>query len=473
MNIEQNRLETFNDWPADASVSPQRIAKADPASSGNIPAVVSPLSIPSSSFPLDYKNESERLASFDNWPIPQVVSPEDLARAGFYSLKNGDNTKCAFCKGVVRAWEPNDIPDVEHKRHFPACPFVITTINPRLHSSDNGQLAQGTTFRNVNIINNSIDGNLDQLGVQKHNGPKRADYGTVEARLRTFSSWSPHLIQTPDLLAQAGFYYEGMNDQVRCFHCDGGLRHWDPDDDPWTEHARWFPRCSFVNLVKGQDFVTACSLENLNSSNGQNSKIQAKKRRQVSNEELQAHMISEPALTALGIGIDVQRVRRAMKEKLELTGQGYSHADALVEASLNMQLEEEDGFENPPLASNQIRNNLVAALIDFSKGTDNGNTDQTLQPNIPQQSSTPPDCPRGQFDACAPSGVKFEKSVSLEEENRILKEARQCKICMDAEVGIVFLPCGHLATCVNCAPNLEDCPVCRSVIKAAVRTFLS
>ncbi|CAH1131503.1 unnamed protein product [Ceutorhynchus assimilis] len=445
----------------------------NPASSGNIPAVVSPLSIPSSSFPLDYKNESERLASFDNWPIPQVVSPEDLARAGFYSLKNGDNTKCAFCKGVVRAWEPNDIPDVEHKRHFPACPFVITTINPRLHSSDNGQLAQGTTFRNVNIINNSIDGNLDQLGVQKHNGPKRADYGTVEARLRTFSSWSPHLIQTPDLLAQAGFYYEGMNDQVRCFHCDGGLRHWDPDDDPWTEHARWFPRCSFVNLVKGQDFVTACSLENLNSSNGQNSKIQAKKRRQVSNEELQAHMISEPALTALGIGIDVQRVRRAMKEKLELTGQGYSHADALVEASLNMQLEEEDGFENPPLASNQIRNNLVAALIDFSKGTDNGNTDQTLQPNIPQQSSTPPDCPRGQFDACAPSGVKFEKSVSLEEENRILKEARQCKICMDAEVGIVFLPCGHLATCVNCAPNLEDCPVCRSVIKAAVRTFLS
>lgn len=51
-----------------------------------------------------------------------------------------------------------------------------------------------------------------------------------------------------------------MGDQVRCFHCDGGLRHWDPHDDPWTEHARWFPNCSFVKLVKGQDFVTASTL---------------------------------------------------------------------------------------------------------------------------------------------------------------------------------------------------------------------
>lgn len=56
-----------------------------------------------------------------------------------------------------------------------------------------------------------------------------------------------------------------MGDQVRCFHCDGGLRHWNPDDDPWTEHARWFPRCSFVNLVKGQEFVTACAIDSVNT----------------------------------------------------------------------------------------------------------------------------------------------------------------------------------------------------------------
>lgn len=34
----------------------------------------------------------------------------------------------------------------------------------------------------------------------------------------------------------------GHGDNVKCFHCDGGLRNWEPGDDPWQEHAKWFPR---------------------------------------------------------------------------------------------------------------------------------------------------------------------------------------------------------------------------------------
>lgn len=62
---------------------------------------------------------------------------------------------------------------------------------------------------------------------------------------------------------------------------------------------------------------------------------------------------------------------------------------------------------------------------------------------------------------------------ALQEENRRLKEARLCKICMDNDVAIVFLPCGHLATCIFCAPSLTFCPMCRIMIRASVRTFLS
>ena len=47
----------------------------------------------------------------------------------------------------------------------------------------------------------------------------------------------------------------GFNDNVKCFFCDGGLRNWDPGDDGWEEHARWFPRCQFVLQVKGQEFI--------------------------------------------------------------------------------------------------------------------------------------------------------------------------------------------------------------------------
>ncbi|XP_060525417.1 baculoviral IAP repeat-containing protein 7-B [Cylas formicarius] len=502
MNDENRRLQTFNDWPGDSVVSPQRIAKAgfyatkqglevecfschlkistweygdqvmarhkilnpsclfvrNPSDSGNIPSLS--LSGQSQSTTVysngpDYQNEAVRLATFENWPASNIVTPERLARAGFYYLKDGDNTKCAFCKGVARAWEMGDDPDYEHKRHFPSCPFVNNTIIPRLNvnpDSNNSNKCETNSFHNVNIVGSTVDGNLDELGVQKHNGPKRSDYATFEARLRSFSQWSPNLIQTPEILSQAGFYYEGLGDQVRCFHCDGGLRHWDPDDDPWTEHARWFPRCSFVKLVKGQDFVTACALDHTNQSE-QNDKIQsARRRREVSERELQEHMISPAALAALGIGINVERVKRAIKEKLETTGKGYSQPDALVEAALNMQLEEEDLDDSAH--NSQIRNSVTSVLNDITQRRDQ-------QPD------------RLVSNSQVPAMLEQKTSVSLEEENRILREARLCKICMDAEVGIVFLPCGHLATCVNCAPNLEDCPVCRCAIKATVRTFLS
>lgn len=47
----------------------------------------------------------------------------------------------------------------------------------------------------------------------------------------------------------------GMDDQVRCFTCDGGLRSWDPEDDPWIEHCRWFPACPFLREMKGVDYI--------------------------------------------------------------------------------------------------------------------------------------------------------------------------------------------------------------------------
>ncbi len=51
--------------------------------------------------------------------------------------------------------------------------------------------------------------------------------------------------------------FAGQDDNVRCFFCDGGLRNWEREDDPFTEHARWFPRCSFIREVRGNAFVDA------------------------------------------------------------------------------------------------------------------------------------------------------------------------------------------------------------------------
>lgn len=64
-------------------------------------------------------------------------------------------------------------------------------------------------------------------------------------------------------------------------------------------------------------------------------------------------------------------------------------------------------------------------------------------------------------------------ALPMEEQLRKLQEERTCKVCMDREVSIVFIPCGHLVVCKDCAPSLRKCPICRGAIKGTVRTFLS
>ncbi|XP_063391195.1 uncharacterized protein LOC134676740 [Cydia fagiglandana] len=80
-------------------------------------------------------------------------------------------------------------------------------------------------------------------------------YNNKAARLRTFEDWPKSMKQKPEELAEAGFYYTGQSDKTKCFYCDGGLKDWEEDDVPWEQHARWFDRCAYVQLVKGEDYV--------------------------------------------------------------------------------------------------------------------------------------------------------------------------------------------------------------------------
>jgi len=72
-----------------------------------------------------YSDISARLDSFKEWPINLKQRPEDLANAGLFYTGNGDHTICFHCGEGLRRWEENDIPWVEHANFFPDCPYVI------------------------------------------------------------------------------------------------------------------------------------------------------------------------------------------------------------------------------------------------------------------------------------------------------------------------------------------------------------
>jgi len=62
-------------------------------------------------------------------------------------------------------------------------------------------------------------------------------------------------------------------------------------------------------------------------------------------------------------------------------------------------------------------------------------------------------------------------SEKLIRENEEMKQQLLCKICMDNDADVVFLPCGHMIACTTCARALRKCAVCRALIKNTLKSF--
>ncbi|XP_014254849.1 putative inhibitor of apoptosis isoform X1 [Cimex lectularius] len=526
MNSEESRLRTFLNWPENAPVDSKRIARAgfyymgqglevqcfrcgsrisdwnygdkvmakhkaldprcpfvqNPTNSGNIPLVIARLSLTSPTEQTEVKKKQEdrvffydekaRLESFATWPFLHVP-PARLAKSGFFYLQDNAKVRCAYCGGVIEDWREGDEPDLVHIERFPNCSYVKEII-------DKGVLVKSGSL----TFQDTCDGDNETfraLGIQSHRIPKTPRYSTYESRIRTFCQWPESCAQTPSDLAQAGFYFKGPGDEVRCFHCDGGLHHWQKVDVPWVEHARWFGECGFLALVKGPEYIEDVrkSFPARLTKEEENvlSKIpKSSVRNTVTEEQLREFMSSQVAIMALQVGIEASRVKSAIRHKLETTGLPFENADNLIVAALEVQNEENQSMDEEywsiPTNSPVPRVRAIMPRLEIYNSTASDESEDEEEQICNEE--------RRKNNSQVIQEVKIEEDIkpkenqeiSLEEENRKLREARLCKICMDIEVGVVFLPCGHLVTCANCAHSLKDCPLCRQLIKATVRTFL-
>ncbi|NXT49304.1 BIR7B protein, partial [Pluvianellus socialis] len=280
-------------------------------------------------FESSMRNEARRLRTFQQWPGTSPVSARDLVKAGFFFVGPRDEVQCFCCGGVLKDWGPGDCPIVEHLKFFPSCKFIC------------GEDVGNQETLPLQEIFDTVDGQLLSLlqGIDSEeaalpNAPEYPEMVTEEMRLTTFRNWPQYTDMHPEQLARAGFFYTGQDDVVRCFYCDGGVRNWSYGDDPWREHAKWYPGCEFLLQSRGREFVSS------------------------------------------------------------------------------------------------VQESFSSTLLSPSR-------------------------------------------MSTEEQLRRLQEERMCKVCMDRDVAVVFVPCGHLVACGECALNLRLCPICRAVIRGSVRTFMS
>ncbi|XP_062934844.1 E3 ubiquitin-protein ligase XIAP-like [Cynocephalus volans] len=331
-----------------------------------------------------------RLKSFQNWPDDAHLTPRELASAGLSYTGTDDQVQCFCCGGKLKNWEACDGVWSEHRQHFPNCFFVSgQNINIR---SEFDMVSSDRNFPNsTNLPRN----------------PAMADY---EARIITFGTWQYSV--NKEQLAKAGFYALSEGDKVKCFHCGGGLTDWKPREDPWEQHAKWYPGCKYLLEEKGQEYVN-----NIHLTHSHEETIVATAEKTPSLIERIDTIFKNPMVQeAIQMGFNFRDIKKIMEEKIQLSGSNYKSLEV-----------------------------LVADLVSAQKDSAEDESSQT----------------------------SLQKEINIEEQLRCLQEEKLCKICMERSIAVVFIPCGHLVTCERCAEAIEKCPMCYTVITFKQKIFMS
>lgn len=397
-----------------------------------------------------YHREDERLKTFETWPLPWL-DKNVLAQTGMFYTNEDDKCKCYFCEVEIGRWVHEDHPVNEHLRWSPNCPLLRrrTTNNLPINadaldrnlpqasfdvcgSNDTSSLdirenaySEGLPSIQSTGMNSfqparaaSLGSSTTPASTNSSSGgnyfPEYPEYAIESARLRSFEDWPRNMKQKPQQLAEAGFFYTGVGDRVRCFSCGGGLKDWDDNDEPWEQHALWLGQCRFVKLIKGQlyiDSVVAAAAE-------------AAKQDQAKEQE-QAQ--------SLNVG-STQSSASSTIASSDIAPATAGVAAAVAAGAPQPEVAASEG-DVPPTAATRIYNKIVAHSAADSMGTGTA----TSAPGAPV----------------------------------IVPEEKLCKICYAAEYNTAFLPCGHVVACAKCASSVTKCPLCRKPFTDVMRVYFS
>ncbi|XP_075040472.1 E3 ubiquitin-protein ligase XIAP isoform X2 [Mixophyes fleayi] len=468
----------------------------------------------------DYSDESNRISSFTNFPSSCPISAPALARAGFYYTGTKDLVECFSCKAMVEGWQHGDTAIGKHRKISPNCKFInafnlrsdcVQTHAPVSQNTDPHLVNNCATndFSHKSSSEIQADFLLRTGRVVDESEPKYPRYinmCTEEARLKTFTNWPSYVRLTPKELANAGLFYTGSNDQVKCFCCGGKLMNWEPSDVAWTEHRKHFPDCFFV---LGRDVGNvAYESNNLSSNTRRGSEVpehpaMGQYKTRLESLANYSYAVNKETLARAGFystgGNDATRCFycggelkdwKVKDDPWELHARWYPGCKFLVDekgqhfinnVQLNRTLPNKlaSTTDIPPALpedSELMKNSLVinAQQMGFHleeikklmlKRIENtGENYKSMEVLIS-------DLLNSQTENGDAKHIEIENSI--EEKLRKLEEEKICKVCMDKAVSIVFIPCGHLVACSDCAEVLDKCPICCTIIQRRQKIFMS
>ncbi|KAL3882698.1 hypothetical protein ACJMK2_029011 [Sinanodonta woodiana] len=397
-----------------------------------------------------------RLSTFRNWR--HCLDPKMLAENGFFYQGVGDTVACYFCGVALMHWGTDDDVLLEHLKLSPDCGYLVKSLGTRTIHQYLDPVQDGVTARDFSTANpeKQMTRPLAESFVHHSRTPRNPSYQSFGVRVSTYPRFPNYNDININDLAEAGFYYTGTDDLVRCYWCDLGLKEWEFGDDPYFEHAKYLPDCNHLLTLKGKQFIASVqrtykpNLQELNVCAGEvntNGVAREEKERDhknhspVKTKALHLELETGQHITILDVldtpaaksilehGYSKEIVKAAIR-KLQIKDQSFPTAMQILDVILQA---EDNGMD-------LVTQDLV--LLDIQK-------------------------------AEALKGSKDEESIELLAENHRLKSLMLCKQCQARNRTILFLPCSHIDLCDICAKETDVCLKCKQQIKQKVKTYMS
>ena len=447
---------------------------------------------PLSSSVLDsrYEDETARLATYEKAWMSRIFShkPAELAEAGFiHSPKTRIESRvvCFACELEIITDNEVDDPWTLHAKYRPTC--IYLSQNKPMEFVVRVQRILSEKL--VTLLSEVKDQTSAELLRTLNNVPSKNWLINLNTRLNTYNTWPSYVPQRPEHLAKAGFYYDStqdITDRVCCFHCGLGLHNWQAMDDPWVEHARHRPLCSYLLQQKSMEFVIKVYEKDVKPVFATFPNYRKRENRLKSFENWPQNTSQHPIdLSASGFFYENREdevccFSCGLKLK-SWKSKGDPWEEHAKHSMMCPYLRSQKGSEFVERAhkiTTTTQENAIGKVIDM--GFDKDLVCKVLQISG-KEFSNPEDLVhellREQERVIEPSAPPMSSDIENEPSappiSSDMENTPICHICMDADTNTAFQPCGHAVSCRTCAPNLSHCPICRRDIVGIVNIYIA
>ena len=386
------------------------------------------------------------------WPHSHIhrLRPDVMVKAGFIFTGKEDIVKCLTCFLQVGQWLERTAlePIVVHRREQPLCPFV------QGHTSGTHMppLSMPVAMMTVAYYSNLYEQMVPSSGAK---GSGKRDFSRYSVRLDSFREYDSSLPVSKYALADAGFFLTRLPDFTECFACGMVLKDWEEGDEPMKEHKSLAPRCVYVKTVE--------------------------------KAEAEMQQASPQPFHALASYDATQWDRRQAGLERQFTSMSVE-ATPMPSVVLSGRDAHMESYRPPP----PPQGNLTAKLLDspptspgarHRQGADYKPRQYTHWPG--ETGPAPILYPPASHELRKRDFTQFPASTSFGEmslsssqygsglsSTEMESDIKVCRVCMDRDIDAIFLPCGHVYCCSQCAKIVKVCPFCRCQVEKISHAYL-